>query len=107
MWERLIGWFHLLWDAGKKSEAHSDAIDELQDSVQRIIQALHTLATQNEFLHKDNAALRQENEALRQALQQALQHERELREAAIRELELKLRLQIAEELRRLPPNAEK
>ncbi len=107
MWERLIGWFHLLWDAGKKSEAHSDAIEELQESDRLIIQALHTLATQNEFLRKDN-------EALRQALQQALQHERELRERDmrererdIRELELKLRLQIAEELRRLPPADEK
>ena len=89
MWERLIGWFHMMWDAGKKVEAHSDAIDELQESDRRIIRALQTLAAENELLR------------------QALLHERELRERDGKELELKLRLQISEELRRLPPAKDK
>ncbi len=88
MWERLIGWFHMMWDAGKKVEAHSGAIDELQESDRRIIRALQTLAAENDLLR------------------QALQHERELRERDIEKIKLELRLQISEELRRLSPAKE-
>ncbi|MDQ3813981.1 MAG: hypothetical protein M3347_08520 [Armatimonadota bacterium] len=107
MWEKLTGWLRLLWDSGKQVQEHSAAIRELDNSDRVLIELVRSVLTQQELLRKDNELLRQENEALRQALQQALQHEHELRERDIRELELKLRLQIAEELRRLPPAEDK
>ena len=92
MWERLGGWFRLLWDAGEKFSQQSAAIEELQESNQKLVRAV-------ELLFERNDRLRAEVEA-------GLRHERELRESALRELRLEQQLRISEELRRLPPPSE-
>ncbi len=81
MWERLIGWLQFLWDAGRETKENSSAIRELRQNDLELYEAMRALALQNEILRKDNEVLRQ-----------ALQHERELRERDMQELELKLRL---------------
>ena len=96
MWEKLIGWLQFLWDSGREVKDNSKAIRELRRNDLELYEGMRALALQNELLRKDNEALRQ-----------ALQHEHELRERDIRELKLELRLQISEELRRLPPASEK
>lgn len=89
MWEKIGGWFRLLWDAGEKLSEQSKAIEELQDSNQKLVRAMELLFEQNDRLRAD--------------LDKGLQHERELRESNLRELRLEQQLRIAEELRRLPP----
>jgi hypothetical protein len=85
MGEKFVGWLKLLWDAGEKTVEHSAAIDDLQENDRRLLQLIQTLAGENERLRDE------------------LRHGRELRERDLRELKLELRLQISEELRRLPP----
>lgn len=92
MWENLVGWLHLLWDAGKQTQDNRNDIRDLAQDHEDLTNVIRVLATQNELLRKDLEAVRAE-----------LAHERALREAQGRELELKLRLQLSEELRRLPP----
>ena len=92
MWERLAAWFRLLWDARQKTAEHSAAIDELDETDRRILQIVQSLAMQNELLRKGNENLRFE-----------LQREKEKRADELEKVELRLRLQIAQELRRLPP----
>ena len=92
MWERIGGWFRLLWDAGEKLSEQSAAIEELQDSNHKLVRAV-------ELLYEQNDRLRSELEA-------GLRHERELRESAMRELRLEQQLRIEQELRRLPPKPE-
>jgi hypothetical protein len=66
-------------------------VKDLQDAERETHDLIRVVATQNELLRKD------------EMLRQQLQHERETRERDIRELRLEMRLQVAEELRRLPP----
>lgn len=92
MWQRLIGWFKLLWDAGEKINEHTTAIGELGESDGQLLHLLQALATRLELLQKDNEMLRQQ-----------LQHERQQQRDELKKIELRLRLQLSEELRRLPP----
>lgn len=98
MWERIGGWFRLLWDAVEKLSEQSAAIEELQDSNQKLVRAVDHLFEQNKQLRRE--------------LEQGLNHERELRESNLREIRLEQQsrleqqLRIAEELRRLPPTSE-
>lgn len=92
MWERLGGWFRLLWDAGEKFNQHSTAIDELQKSNQQLVQAIEYLLERNR---------RREDE-----VEQRLRQESEKRADELEKIELRLRLQISEELRRLPSKDE-
>lgn len=92
MWERIGGWFRLLWDAGEKLSEQSSAIEELQDSNRKLVRAVDHLFDQNKQLRRE--------------LEQGLNHERELRESNLREVRLEQQLRIAEELRRLPPKSE-
>lgn len=85
MGENLIDWFRLLWDSGRQLREQGAAIEELEEKTQYLVEIVQALNVENSRLHDK------------------LQHERELRESHSRELELRLRLQIAEELRRLPP----
>lgn len=97
MMERLIGWFQLLWDAGKYLKEHGAAIEESKEEDERLLNLVQLLAVQNQQLRSD------------------LTHERELRgqqiESLRRELadsqekiELRLRLEISEKMRQLPPS---
>jgi SMC interacting uncharacterized protein involved in chromosome segregation len=95
MWEKLIGWLRFLWDAGKETQENGAAIQELDANQRVLIELVRTVLSQQDTLRAENAALRQ-----------ALEHERELREREIANLKLELRLQISEELRRLPPAGE-
>ena len=92
MWEKLVGWLQLLWDAGKQAQDNRNDIRDLAQDHQDLSDVVRILATQNELMRGELEAVRAE-----------LRHERELRERENRETELKLRLQISEELRRLPP----
>ena len=92
MWEKVIGWLRFLWDSGKETRENTAAIQELDNNQRVLIELVRTVLSQQEILRADNDSLRQ-----------ALQHERELRERDIKELKLEMRLQISEELRRLPP----
>ena len=89
MWQKIGGWFKLLWDAGRDLEEHSSAIRELQHRNQRFAHDFEHLFDQNERLREE------------------LHYERELRAAAfikftdeLEKMELRLRLQISEELRK-------
>lgn len=85
MWEKLTGWLRFLWEAGEQTQNNTLSIEKLHANDERFLEYAKALAHENELLR------------------QALQHERELRERDIIELKLELRLQISEELRRLPP----
>lgn len=85
MWEKLLNWARFLWDAGQKSEQNSRQIGEAQE-----------LSELNRLLYIQ------------------LEHERELRQEQIKSLrreladsqekiELRLRLELSERLRQLPP----
>ena len=89
MWEKLAAWLRLLWEAGKQAEDNRADIKLLAEDQRRLFHVVQILVNDNQKLRDD------------------LRHEHELRERDARELELKLRLQISEELRRLPPADEK
>lgn len=88
MWESLTAWLRFLWDSGKQIEQNAADIKGLQEDNERLTRLLQVLA----------------NEQAR--TNDALRHERELRESAMRELRLEQQLRIAEELRRLPPKSD-
>lgn len=85
MWERLIAWFQLLWNTGQEVRELRSDVERLQQNEYELYKLVRNLANQNNLLRQE------------------LRHERELRERDLRELKLEMRLQIAEELRRLPP----
>jgi hypothetical protein len=82
MWEKLILWFKFLWDAGNNLQAHSVAIDELRDNDSQFLNVTRLLIAENNLLKEQ------------------LAHEREKRADEIEKLELRLRLQFSEELRK-------
>ena len=88
MWEKLTGWLRLLWEAGEQTQKNTLSIEKLHANDERFLEYAKALAAENDLLR------------------QALQHERELRERDIEKIKLELRLQISEELRRLPPAKE-
>ena len=96
MWEQLTGWFQLLWNTGKDVRELQDDVETLQANEEKTYELIRALATQNELLRRDLAA---QNELLRHDLAQ----EREKRADELEKIELRLRLQMSEELRRLPP----
>ena len=85
MWEKLTLWFRFLWDAGENLQEYGAAIEELRENDKRVLEMLRMLIAENEML------------------EQQLRHEREKRADELEKIELRLRLQISEELRRLPP----
>ena len=92
MWQKLISWARLLWDAGEEMQRIRTEVKDLHTGQSDSNELIRVLAIQNELLRKDNEMLRGE-----------LRHERETRAAELEKLELRLRLQLSEELRRLPP----
>ena len=88
MWEKLASWFRFLWNSGEQVERNVADIKELQEDNRRLTLLVQALIDQNERLVAET--------------RQSLTHERELRESGLRELKLELRLQLSEELRRLP-----
>jgi archaellum component FlaC len=85
MWERLIAWFQLLWNTGQEVRELRSDVERLQQNEYELYKLVRNLANQNNLLRQE------------------LRHERELHERDLKELKLEMRLQIAEELRRLPP----
>ncbi len=85
MLERLVGWFRLLWDAGKLLQEHTESIESSKENEQKMLAMMQALLSQNQELKRE------------------LQHEKELRAKDLENLELRLRLQISEQLRQLPP----
>lgn len=91
MWQQIISWARLLWDTGEEVQRIRAEVKDLEIGQQDSHDFMRALATQNELLRKDNESLRRE-----------LQHEREKRADELEKIELRLRLQISEEFRRLP-----
>ena len=87
MWEKLVDWIRLLWDTGTEVKELRADVEVLQANERRTNELIRALATQNELLRRE------------------LGHEREKRADEIEKIELRLRLQISEELRRLPPGS--
>ncbi len=85
MWEQLTGWIQVLWNTGKDVRELQDDIENLQANEEKAYELIQALATQNELLRRD------------------LNQEREKRADELEKIELRLRLQMSEELRRLPP----
>ena len=92
MWEQLIGWFQLLWNTGKDVRELQNDVEILHADLEKAYELIQVLATQNELIRRD---LEQSHRNLAQ--------EREKRADDLEKIELRLRLQISEELRRLPP----
>ena len=70
MWESLAAWLRFLWDSAKQIEQNAADIKALQEDNERLTRVVQVLA----------------NEQTR--TNDALRHERELRESAMRELRL-------------------
>ena len=92
MWEQLIGWAQLLWNAGKDVRELQDDVETLHADLEKAYELIQVLATQNELLRRDVEQAHRD-----------LQGEREKRADELEKIELRLRLQMSEELRRLPP----
>ena len=85
MWEKLTGWLRFLWESGQQTEKNTLANEKLHANDERFLEYAKALAAENELLRQE------------------VRHLREKHADELEKLELKLRLQIAEELRRLPP----
>ena len=100
MWERLISWFRAAWDMSKTLESHSESFRDLRQNDEDSMKLMQALIISNQHLTDE---LRHERE-LRQTEVAALR--REL--AQVQEnLGLRLRLELSEALRQLPPKEEK
>ena len=96
MLERLIGWFRVVWDAGNTLESHSESFRELRQSDKEQLTAVQVLALQNQQLRDERELRQTEVAALRRGLAQMQQN-----------LELRLRLEVSQAMRQLPPKEEK
>ena len=89
MWEKLLSWARFLWDAGQKSEQNSRQLGEAQEQIQRLSELNKLLYIQLEHERQ----LRQEQiESLRREIADSQE-----------KIELRLRLELSETLRQLPP----
>ena len=93
MWQQIVDWARLLWNTGEEVQDLRREVNDLQVRQSETNELIRVLATQNELLRRDLAQERRE-----------LAIEREKRADDLEKIELRLRLQISEELRRLPPN---
>ncbi len=85
MLEQLWDWARLLWNAGTDTAKNAEQLKVVQDEVAQLTELVQILAVKN-------AQLEREMEHLR-----AL-HRKDL------EIELRLRLELSEKLRQLPPS---
>lgn len=95
MWQQIVAWFRLLWGMSDDVQRLRSDVRDLQLGEQYTHDFMTALAAQNELLRKDNDMLRRELE---------IERERSVNESE--KMELRLRLQISEELR-LHPSDEK
>lgn len=92
MWPRIASWFKIIWDAGDDINKQGVAIRKLQESNQYLVRTIEFLLERDERREKE--------------LGRRLRQESEKRADELEKIELRLRLQISEELRRLPPRDE-
>lgn len=104
MLERLSGWFRLLWDSSRILQEHTESIESSKARQGQFFDLAQLLLGQNLELKHQNLKIEAQIEAEREARKTELEHERELRRKGLENLELRLRLEIAEKLRHLPPN---
>jgi len=104
MLERLSGWFRLLWDSSRMLQEHTESIEATKARQGQFFDLAQLLLGQNLELKHQNSELKTQIEAEREARKAELEHERELRRKDLENLELRLRLEISEKLRQLPPN---
>lgn len=96
MLEKISGLFRLLWDSGRLLSSHSEAIKSSEETGVKVLHMIQLILAKNRSLEQQLT-----NE--REARKVELEHERELRRKDMENLELRLRLEIAEKLRHLPP----
>lgn len=87
MWQQIVDWARLLWNTGEEVQDLRREVNGLQVAQGELNDLIRVLATQNELLRRD------------------LNQEREKRADELEKIELRLRLQMSEELRRLPPTS--
>ncbi len=87
MWQQIVDWARLLWNTGEEVQDLRREVNDLQNRQSETNELIRVLATQNELLRRDLAG------------------EREKRADELEKIELRLRLQMSEELRRLPPSS--
>ncbi len=87
MWQQIVDWARLLWNTGEEVQDLRREVNDLQIAQSDTNNLIRVLATQNELLRRD------------------LNQEREKRADDLEKVELRLRLQMSEELRRLPPGS--
>jgi len=97
MLEKIAGLFHLLWDSGKTLTSHSEAIKRSDETDAKVLHMIQLILAKI-------GTLEQQLETEREARKTELEHERELRHKDLENLELRLRLEISEKLRQLPPS---
>ena len=85
MWQQIVDWARLLWNTGEEVQDLRREVNDMQLRQSETNELIRVLATQNELLRRD------------------LAQEREKRADELEKIELRLRLQMSEELRRLPP----
>ncbi len=88
MWQQIVDWARLLWNTGEEVQDLRREVNDLQLRQSEINELIHILATQNELLRRD------------------LEGERQKRADDLEKIEVRLHLQISEELRPLPPGRE-
>ena len=88
MWQQIVDWARLLWNTGEEVQDLRREVNDMQLAQSDLNELIRVLATQNELLRRD------------------LAQEREKRADELEKIELRLRLQMSEELRRLPPRDE-
>lgn len=96
MLEKISGLFRLLWDSGRLLSSHSEAIKSSEETGVKVLHLIQLISSQNRSLEQQLT-----NE--REARKVEMEHERELRRKDLENLELRLRLEISEKLRQLPP----
>ena len=99
MWEKLLSWVHLLWNAGVETEKNSSRIATLSESNRQLAEAFNLLVVQQqhdrEMSQQRIESLEREVEVLRRSLEGQVRDSQE-------KTELRLRLEISERMRQLP-----
>jgi len=96
MLERLSGWLRLMWDSNRILQEHTEGIEASKARETKFVEVA-------QWLLNRNAALERQLENEREARRTEMEHERELRRKELELLELRLKLEISEALRQLPP----
>lgn len=106
MWENLFSWFRMIWDAGSETQKNSKSIEAMTEQDRELSEAFKLAVVQQQHDREMNeervqraeariASLERELDMMKTMFNQRLNDEAE-------KIELRLRLEIAQQ-RQLPP----